>query len=109
MTLRRTMRAAIGLVAAVGAAIAAVDRPIDAQQTPRVFRKHVLAWADVRNGYQHDSISHAMATIERLGRESGEYDTFFRTDSQTVTKHDIVFPAGTGIARNPATPFRSVR
>jgi len=61
-------------------------------------RKQVLAWADVRNGYQHDSISHAVATIERLGRESGAYDTFIRTDSQLITKHPITFPAGTGIA-----------
>jgi type 1 glutamine amidotransferase len=60
--------------------------------------KHVLAWADVRNGFQHDSISHALATIERLGRESGDYDTFIRTDSQLITKRPIVFPAGTGIA-----------
>jgi type 1 glutamine amidotransferase len=61
-------------------------------------RKRVLAWADVRNGYQHDSISHAVATIERLGRASGAYDTFIRTDSQLITKHPITFPAGTGIA-----------
>jgi type 1 glutamine amidotransferase len=61
-------------------------------------RKRVLAWADVRNGYQHDSISHAIATVERLGRASGAYDTFIRTDSQLITKHPITFPAGTGIA-----------
>jgi type 1 glutamine amidotransferase len=61
-------------------------------------RKRVLAWADVRNGYQHDSISHAVATIERLGRESGAFDTFIRTDSQLITKRPIRFPAGTGIA-----------
>ena len=61
-------------------------------------RKRLLAWADVRNGYQHDSISHAVATIERLGRESGAYDTFIRTDSQLITKHPITFPSGTGIA-----------
>jgi type 1 glutamine amidotransferase len=61
-------------------------------------RRRVLAWADVRNGYQHDSISHAVATIERLGRESGAYDTFIRTDSQLITKQPITFPAGTGIA-----------
>ena len=61
-------------------------------------RKHVLAWADVRNGYQHDSISHAVATIERLGRQLGAYDTFIRTDSQLITKRPITFPAGTGIA-----------
>jgi len=64
-------------------------------------RKRVLAWADVRNGYQHDSISHAVATIERLGRESRAYDTFIRTDSQLITKHPITFPPGTGIAAGP--------
>jgi type 1 glutamine amidotransferase len=52
----------------------------------------------VRNGYQHDSISHAVATVERLGRETGAYDTFIRTDSQLITKHPITFAAGTGIA-----------
>ena len=34
---------------------------------PRTFSKHVLAWADVRNGYQHDSITHALSVIERMG------------------------------------------
>lgn len=50
-------------------------------QRPRT-RKVVLAWADTRNGIaQHDSTSHALAVIERLGYESGAYDTFIRTDS----------------------------
>ena len=70
-----------------------------APAAPRAqLRKRVLAWADVRNGYQHDSISHAVATIERLGRASGAYDTVIRTDSQLITKHPITFAAGTGIA-----------
>ena len=35
-----------------------------------------------RNGIaQHDSTSHALAVIERLGYESGAYDTYIRTDS----------------------------
>jgi type 1 glutamine amidotransferase len=71
-------------------------------------RKHVLAWADVRNGYQHDSISHAVATVERLGRESGAYDTFIRTDSQLITKHPITFPAGTGIATGETFNVRNL-
>jgi uncharacterized protein len=51
-------------------------------------RKAVLAWADTRNGLaQHDSVSHALAVIERLGYESGAYDTFIRTDSNIVSKH----------------------
>jgi uncharacterized protein len=51
-------------------------------------RKAVLAWADTRNGIaQHDSVSHALAVIERLGYESGAYDTFIRTDSSVISKH----------------------
>ena len=54
-------------------------------------RKHVLAWADVRNGYQHDSsltrVGHDRAARPRIGR----YDTFIRTDSQPITKQPIMF------------------
>src|SRR5262249_51527804 len=51
-------------------------------------RKAVLAWADTRNGIaQHDSVSHALAVIERLGYESGVYDTYIRTDSSVISKH----------------------
>src|SRR5262245_56385388 len=51
-------------------------------------RKAVLAWADTRNGIaQHESVSHALAVIERLGYESGAYDTFIRTDSNVISKH----------------------
>ena len=48
-------------------------------------RKRVLAWADTRNGQaQHESVGHALATIERLGYESGMWDTFIRTDSNII-------------------------
>src|ERR1044071_3884149 len=53
----------------------------------RSGRKVVLAWADTRNGIaQHDSVSHALATIERLGYESGQWDTYIRTDSNIISK-----------------------
>jgi type 1 glutamine amidotransferase len=53
-------------------------------------RKVVLAWADTRNGQaQHDSVSHALAVIERLGYESGAYDTFIRTDSNIISKKPL--------------------
>ena len=52
--------------------------------TPRV-RKALLAWADTRNGQaQHASTSHALAIVERLGYESGLWDTFIRTDSHII-------------------------
>jgi type 1 glutamine amidotransferase len=48
-------------------------------------RKRLLAWADTRNGQaQHDSVSHALAIIERLGYESGQWDTLIRTDSNII-------------------------
>ena len=53
-------------------------------------RKVVLAWADTRNGQaQHDSVSHALAVIERLGYESGAYDTYIRTDSNIISKSPL--------------------
>jgi uncharacterized protein len=52
-------------------------------------RKRVLIWADTITAFQHDSISHACATIERLGRESGSFESYIRTDSQLITKQPI--------------------
>ncbi len=62
-------------------------------QSPQARRKRVLAWCDAQGGFQHDSISHAAAVMERLGRESGAYDMFIRTDSQWITKQPIPEPA----------------
>ena len=62
-------------------------------------KKRLLAIGDVhRKIYQHDAVSHALATIERLGYESGVYDTYIRTDIQLLTKHPIQF------AENVAVP-----
>ena len=61
---------------------------------PKV-RKTVLAWADTRNGIaQHDSTSHALAVIERLGYESGAYDTYIRTDSNIVAENPLMTTGG---------------
>ena len=51
-------------------------------------RKKLLAIGDVK-GFQHDSVSHGLAVIERLGQESGLYDTYIRTDSQLLTKQKL--------------------
>ena len=56
---------------------------------PRI-RKVVLAWADTRNGVaQHESTSHALSVIERLGYETGAYDTFIRTDSNIIARQPL--------------------
>src|SRR4030095_12149736 len=90
--MRRTAICALVLASWVAWPLSGTPR----QAAPQ--RKHVLAWADVRSGYQHEAISHAMATIERLGLQSGLYDTYIRTDSQLITKRPITFKTGTGIA-----------
>jgi hypothetical protein len=56
--------------------------------------KRLLAIGDVRSGYQHDSVSHALSTIERLGRQSGVFVTYIRTDSQLLTKQPVTLPDG---------------
>jgi len=56
----------------------------------RPGRKVILAWADTRNGVgQHESVGHALATIERIGYESGLYDTYIRTDSNIISYHPL--------------------
>jgi type 1 glutamine amidotransferase len=79
----------------VALVLGSVLLPLDAQQGPPGgrrpqgprARKVVLAWADTRNGQaQHEFTSHALSVIERLGYESGAYDTFIRTDSNIIAK-----------------------
>jgi type 1 glutamine amidotransferase len=44
-------------------------------------------------GYQHESISTAMATLYNLGRSSGRWDTTFRTDCTAITKKPLKWGA----------------
>jgi type 1 glutamine amidotransferase len=57
-------------------------------------KKRLLAIGEEK-GYRHDSISHAMATIERLGRETGLWVTTIRTDTEALTKKKLEYNAKT--------------
>ena len=89
--IRRTR--SIGALATCAAALvlAAVavrgqTQPVPGKPAPAGARKRVLAWADTRNGVaQHDSVGHALSTIEQLGYESGAWDTLIRTDSHVIS------------------------
>jgi type 1 glutamine amidotransferase len=59
-----------------------------AQNAPRKARVLCIGDTSTRT-YQHASISHAMATVERLGRQSGLWDTVIRTDTQLLTKQRV--------------------
>jgi type 1 glutamine amidotransferase len=61
---------------------------IAASLEAQVPKKKILAIGEVK-GFQHDSVSHALATIEKLGKETGLWDTYIRTDSQLLTKKKL--------------------
>jgi uncharacterized protein len=54
--------------------------------------KKLLAIGEEK-GYRHESVSHALATIERLGRETGFWDTTIRTDTEALTKKKLEYNA----------------
>ena len=72
------------MIACVAAAVLCC--PLMAQTKPG--KKKILAIGQVQ-GFQHDSVSHALATIEQLGRKTGLWDTYIRTDSQLLTKKKL--------------------
>jgi uncharacterized protein len=60
-----------------------------AQSPPK---KHLLVIGEEK-GYRHEAVSHAMATIERLGKETGLWDTTLRTDTEVLTKKKLEYNA----------------
>jgi uncharacterized protein len=84
MTRVRTI--AIVLFLAFGARCAAQTQ----SSSPPMKRLLVLG---EEKGYRHEAVSHAMATIERLGRESGLWVTTIRTDTEVLTKQKLEYNA----------------
>lgn len=84
--------ATIGMAVAIVATDVVTTTRLDAQAGPPA-RKRVLALGDTHTGFTHDSISHALAVIDRLGRDTGLWDTFIRTDSQWITRQPVPAPA----------------
>jgi type 1 glutamine amidotransferase len=59
----------------------------------RKEKKRRLLFIGQSKGYQHESISMAMATLFNLGRGSGRWDTDFRTDCTAITKKPLKWQA----------------
>lgn len=72
-------------LAAAAVLLFSLTGPLSSQQ-PKV--KHLLCIGEVK-GFEHDSVSHAFATIERLGYLSGAWDTYIRTDCELITKKNL--------------------
>jgi type 1 glutamine amidotransferase len=56
-------------------------------------RKRNLLVIGQSKGFQHDSISSAMATFYNLGHNSGLWDTYFKTDCNAITKKPLKWNA----------------
>jgi len=51
-------------------------------------RKKILAIGQTK-GFQHDSTSDGLATLWKIGKDSGLWDTYIRTDTQLITKKKL--------------------
>ena len=78
MKMFRLFGAWLACCALVGQAPAQVQPP----------KKKLLAIGEVK-GFEHDSVSHALATLEKLGRQTGLWDTYIRTDAELLTKSKL--------------------
>ena len=54
----------------------------------QIHLKHVLVVGQTK-GFEHDSVSIAMASIFNMGKESGLWDTMLRTDTELLTKKEM--------------------
>src|SRR5947207_11795038 len=61
-----------------------------AQDTPPLKKLLIIG---EEKGYRHEAVSHAMATLERLGRQTGIWDTTIRTDTECLTKKKLEYNA----------------
>jgi hypothetical protein len=55
-------------------------------------KRHLLVIGEEK-GYRHESVSHAIATIERLGTETGLWESTLRTDTEALTKKKLEYNA----------------
>jgi len=57
-------------------------------QAQQAGKKKLLA-IGMSKGFQHDSVSDALATMYKLGKDSGLWDTYIRTDTELITKKKL--------------------
>lgn len=75
---------------AMGAMLAIIAGVVIAPaQPPQARKKKKLLAIGAVSGFQHDSVSNGLATLWKLGQESGLWDTYIRTDVELITKKNI--------------------
>jgi type 1 glutamine amidotransferase len=66
----------------------AVDNVTPPIRTKPIHLKHVLVIGETK-GFQHDSVSAAMAAVYNMGHSTGLWDTEMRTDTELLTKKKL--------------------
>jgi type 1 glutamine amidotransferase len=90
----RVLFPAIAGVAILALGVNANGQPAAAGANPppphakQIHLKHVLVIGQTK-GFEHDSVSAAMAAIYNMGKESGLWDTEMRTDTKLLTKKEL--------------------
>jgi uncharacterized protein len=84
---RTSMRITAGIVVAMSALCA-----LSTARSLGQSRKQILVVGEEK-GYRHEAVSHAMATIERLGKETGLWDATLRTDTEALTRKKLEYNA----------------
>lgn len=77
-----------GFITALVVAIGATT--LMAADAPKMKRLLVIG---EEKGFRHEAISHAMATIDRMGRETHLWETHIRTDTEPLTKKKLEYNA----------------
>jgi type 1 glutamine amidotransferase len=75
------------VITSTGALLLAVILCLTAGAQPP--KKKKLLAIGLPAGFQHDSVSHALASLERWGKETDLWDTHIRTDVQLITKKKL--------------------
>src|SRR5258708_12329636 len=83
------MRSLLRIVSAIGVTVCLLaGTPVIGQVSPP--RRRLLVIGEEK-GYRHEAVTHAMVTIERLGKETGLWDTVIRTDTEALTKSKLEY------------------
>jgi type 1 glutamine amidotransferase len=83
------MKRILWFILALAGGAAVLELPAQTPEKP----KHNLLFIGQAKGYQHESISTAMATLYNLGRSSGLWNTYLRTDCTAITKKPLKWEA----------------
>lgn len=81
----------VGRILLLALAVVGCGKSCFPQSGPQPTKRLLIIGEE--KGYRHDAVSHAMATIERLGRETGLWATTVRTDSEALTKKKLEYNA----------------